>query len=71
MKKLIEKARKALFGTRCYAIIIGERGSGNRYYVASEIHLTKESALEHRKRIEQTRAYVYVTTISFRWRHKP
>ena len=65
MKRLFEEITTFLFGKRHYAIIIGERGS-NRYYVASEIHTTRASAEAHRQRIEQTRAYVYITTISFR-----
>ncbi len=68
MRKILKRITNTLFGTKCYAIIIGDRGSGDRYYVASEIHFTKESAMAHRKRIEQTHAYVYITTISFRWR---
>ena len=65
MKKLFKEITNFVLGTRYYAVIIGERGS-NRYYVASEIHTTRASAEAHRKRIEQTRAYVYITTISFR-----
>ncbi len=68
MRQLFKKVAQRLFGTRCYAIIIGDRGSGNRYYVASEIHFDKDSAKAHRRRIEETHAYVYITTITFRWR---
>ena len=67
MKRLFEEITTFLFGKRHYAIIIGERGS-DRYYVASEIHATKSSAEAHRRRIEETRAYQYITTITFRWR---
>ncbi len=65
MKKLFKEITNFVLGKRYYAVIIGERGS-NRYYVASEIHTTRASAEAHRQRIEQTRAYVYITTISFR-----
>ena len=65
MKRLLKEMTRFLFGDVYYAVIIGERGS-NRYYVASEIHTTRASAEAHRQRIEQTRAYVYITTISFR-----
>lgn len=67
MKRLFEAITDFVFGTRCYAVIIGERGS-DRYYVASEIHLTRSSAEAHRRRIEETRTYVYITTVTFRWR---
>lgn len=67
MKRLFHEIADFLFGTRYYAVIIGERGS-DRYYVASEIHPTKSSAEAHRRRIESTRTYVYITTITFRWR---
>ncbi len=65
MKKLFKEITDFVLGKRYYAVIIGERGS-NRYYVASEIHPTKASAEAHRKRIGQTRTFVYITTISFR-----
>ena len=65
MKKLFKEITDFVLGKRYYAVIIGERGS-NRYYVASEIHATRASAEEHRRRIEQTRTFVYITTISFR-----
>lgn len=68
MKRLFEEIMTFLFGQRCYAVIIGERGSGDRYYIASQVHFTRESADEHRRRIEQTITYVYITTVTFRWR---
>ena len=67
MIRLFKEITDFLFGKRYYAIIIGERGS-DRYCVASEIHATKSSAEAHRRRIEETRAYQYITTITFRWR---
>lgn len=70
MKRLWNKLRELFAGNRCYAIIIGERGS-DRYYVASEIHHSLASAEAHRRRIEQTRTYVYITTITFTWRRQP
>ena len=67
MISLFREMIRFVCGTRYYAVIIGERGS-DRYYVASEIHATRSSAEAHRRRIEETRAYVYITTVSFRWR---
>ena len=67
MKRLFEEITDFVMGKRYYAVIIGERGS-NRYYVASEIHSTKASSEAHRRRIEQTRTFVYITTITFRTR---
>ena len=67
MKRLFEEITNFVMGKRYYAVIIGERGS-DRYYIASEIHATKAAAEEHRRRIEQTRTFVYITTVSFRWR---
>ena len=67
MKRLFCEIIHFVWGTRYYAVIIGELGS-DRTYIASEIHATRSSAEAHRRRIEATRAYVYITTISFRWR---
>lgn len=67
MTRLFKTITNFVLGTRYYAVIIGERGS-DRYYVASEIHTTRASAEAHRRRIEQTRTFVYITTISFRLR---
>lgn len=67
LSKSIKSLSTILFGRRCYAVIIGERGS-DRYDIASQIHFTKVSAEAHRQRIEQTRTYVYITTVTFRWR---
>jgi hypothetical protein len=69
MKKLFKEITDFVLGKRYYAVIIGERGS-DRYYIASEIHATRASAEEHRRRIEQTRTFVYITTIKFRWRYE-
>ncbi|MBO4659719.1 MAG: hypothetical protein J5637_08860 [Prevotella sp.] len=65
--KTLKTLRTFLFGQRCYAVIVGERGS-DRYDIASQIHFSKASARAHRCRIEQTRTYVYITTVTFRWR---
>ena len=67
MKRLFKEITDFVLGKRYYAVIIGERGS-DRYYIASEIHTTKATAEEHRRRIEQTRTFVYITTIGFRGR---
>lgn len=67
LSKSIKSLSTFLFGRRCYAVIIGERGS-DRYDIASQIHFTKASAEAHRQRIQQTRTYVYITTVTFRWR---
>ncbi|MBP5386486.1 MAG: hypothetical protein J6Y97_03765 [Prevotella sp.] len=69
MKRLFKEITDFVLGKRYYAVIIGERGS-DRYYIASEIHATKASAEKHRRRIEQTRTFVYITTIGFRGRFK-
>ena len=69
MKKLFKEITDFVLGKRYYAVIIGERGS-DRYYIASEFHATRASAEEHRRRIEQTRTFVYITTIKFRWRYE-
>lgn len=68
MKKIVERITTRLFGRKYYAVIIGEAGS-DRYDLASQIHPTKQSAQQHRQRIEQTRAYIYVTTVTFRSHH--
>ncbi len=68
MKQLFQAISTFLFGTKCYAVIIGERGSGDRYYIASAIHHTKEEAAAHRRRIEQTRTFVYIDTVTSSWR---
>ena len=70
MKRLLKEMTRFLFGDVYYAVIIGERGS-DRYYVSSEIHHSLASAEAHRRRIEQTRTYVYITTITFTWRRQP
>lgn len=67
MNSLFHEISTYLFGRRCYAVIVGERGS-DRYDLASQIHFSKASAEAHRRRIESTRAYVYITTVTFRWR---
>lgn len=67
MRTIIRHLADRLWGKRCHAIIIGEKGS-DRYYMASEIHTSRQSAEAHRQRIEETRTYVYITTITFRWR---
>ena len=69
LSKSIKSLSTILFGRRCYAVIIGERGS-DRYDICSQIHFTKESAAAHRHRIEETRTYVYIATVTFRWRRK-
>lgn len=56
-----------MLGRKCYAVIVGERGS-DRYDICSQIHFTKESAAAHRHRIEETRTYVYIATVTFRWK---
>ena len=68
MKQLFQAISTFLFGTKCYAVIIGERGSGDRYYLASTIHQSLAEAEAHRRRIEETRTFVYITTVTFRWR---
>lgn len=69
MKKIVFRITRRLFGRKYYAVIIGEAGS-DRFDLASQIHPTRQSAEAHRRRIEQTRAYVYVTTVAFRTRHQ-
>lgn len=66
--KAIHRITTRLFGRKYYAVIVGEAGS-DRYDLASQIHPTRQSAQAHRRRIEQTRAYLYVTTVCFRTHH--
>ena len=65
MKRLFKEITAFLFGRVYYAVIVGERGS-DRYDIASEIHLTQASAEAHRRRIEETRSFVYIETVKFR-----
>lgn len=67
MRRLFNEISTFLLGRKCYAVIVGERGS-DRYDICSQIHFTKESAEAHRRRIGETRTYVYITTVTFRWR---
>ena len=67
MKRLFEEITDFVLGTRYYAVIIGERGS-DRYDLASQIHSTLASAEAHRRRISETRTYIYIETIRFRSR---
>lgn len=67
MKTRLKRWADLLFGHKYYAVIIGEAGS-DRYDLASQIHTTAASAAAHRERIIQTRAYVYITTITFHTR---
>lgn len=69
MRRLFNEISTFLLGRKCYAVIVGERGS-DRYDICSQIHFTKESAAAHRNRIEETRTYVYIATVTFRWRRK-
>ena len=68
MRKIRKKIIQLLFGRVYYAVIIGETGSGDRYDIASKIHLSRASAEAHRRRIEQTRSFIYIETIKFRSR---
>lgn len=63
--KAIKSLITRIFGHKYYAVIIGYQGSGI-YEVASQIHRTKKSAEEHRLRINDTRTFIYIETISFR-----
>ncbi|MBP5507746.1 MAG: hypothetical protein J6Y23_07880 [Prevotella sp.] len=65
MKRLLHKIHNFLFGHVYYAVIVGEAGSGNRYDIASQIHPTQASAEAHRRRIEATRAFIYIETVKF------
>lgn len=67
--KYMRKLLDFIFGRKYYVIIVGERGS-DRYDMASQIHTSKESAHQHRLRIESTRTYMYITTVSFRSHHQ-
>lgn len=69
MRRLFNEISTFLLGRKCYAVIVGERGS-DRYDICSQIHFTKESAVAHRRRIEETRTYVYIATVTFRWRRR-
>ena len=67
MRLMAKKGVTKVMGRRYYAIVVGERGS-DRFDLTSHIHRTKAEALAHRHRIEMTRAYLYVETVSFRSR---
>lgn len=67
MKRLLKEISRFVFGDVYYAVIIGERGS-DRYDLASQIHSTLASAEAHRRRISETRTYIYIETIRFRSR---
>lgn len=54
-----------IFGHKYYANIINTRGT-NKLEISSYIFRTREEALAHKKRIEETRSFLYVETISFR-----
>lgn len=56
-----------IFGHKYYANIVNTRGT-DRFEVASFIFLTKEDAKRHRKKLDTTRTFKYVETISFRSR---
>lgn len=65
MKNPITPIIRRVFGHRYYAVIIGRQGTGI-YEIASTIHRTRKSAQEHRQRIEATRTFIYIETITFR-----
>lgn len=54
-----------IFGHKYYANIINTRGT-NKLEISSYIFRTREEALAHKQRIEETRSFLYVETISFR-----
>lgn len=56
-----------IFGHKYYANIICSRGT-DRYEVCSYIFLNRYQADMHRRRIEQTRSFDFIETISFRSR---
>lgn len=56
-----------IFGHKYYANIVNTRGT-DRFELASFIFLTKEEAERHRKKLDTTRTFQYVETISFRSR---
>lgn len=65
MKKKVQNIINRIFGYRYYAVIIGRQGT-DIYEIASTIHRSKKEAQEHRRRIEDTRTFIYIETISFR-----
>lgn len=56
-----------LFGHKYYANIVNTRGV-ERYELTSYIFASQYEADQHRLRIEQTRTFEYIETISFRSR---
>lgn len=65
MKNPITSIINRVFGHKYYAVIVGLQGAGI-YQIASAIHRTKKGAQEHRQRIEATRTFIYIETITFR-----
>ncbi len=68
MRRLFKEIAAFIFGRTYYAVIIGHIGSGDHYDIASQIHATAASADAHRRRIEQTRSFIYIETVTFRSR---
>jgi hypothetical protein len=56
-----------IFGHKYYANIINTRGT-ERYEIASYIFFTRQQAEEHRRRLEQTRSFEHIETVTFRSR---
>lgn len=64
---ILEAVFAFIFGHKYYANIVNTRGTG-KCEVASFIFTTKEDADRHRRRLDTTRSFLYVETVSFRSR---
>lgn len=62
---LLKRVVEHILGKKYFANIVVTPGTTN-YDISSSIFPTKSEALAHKKRLEGTRAYIFVETISFR-----
>lgn len=64
---LLEAVFAFIFGHKYYANIVNTRGT-TKCEVASYIFNTREDAERHRRKLDETRSFLYVETVSFRSR---
>lgn len=66
-QSILQSIISFIFGIKYYANIVCTRGT-ERYEIASYIFTSRQQADEHRRRVESTRAFEHIETISFRSR---
>jgi len=66
---LLNKILNHLFGRKYYANIINTRGT-SKCEISCFIFHTKEEALEHKIKLDTTRSFMFIETVSFRSRKK-